>query len=436
MNISSYHGDTSTFNCSAEGGPINTFRWVQGIVMTDGLDTSQLPLNVSMILDSLLYVRSDNNELNVTVGTGPMSAQMQGGEYTCFVINEAGFDNSTVTLYISPQIVQDPMDQYVQDGDTVTLTCVGDSYPPPEYQWERWDMTNNSYQDIPGETNNTLVFTSIEHEDYGRYRCVVTAPIIDEYVMSEYALITGKIVFIRFYCHTLYFLSLVSPNNSIEVDPSPSTTVNNGDDVVVFNCSAEGGPNNMFAWIKTDDLTNINTELAAEEDSTTPIDIDYFLESIFDVMLVNDSMLSLSSVSGSMDGGSYTCLVINEAGVGRQETILYVHPMITVQPMDTNAENGDRVELTCIADSFPAPEYQWELLNETNMFNFSAIDFATQSTLVFDPVEYNDAGTYRCIVTTPNINEEIISNEAVLTGMAFCVHACICYIFPILSFPL
>ena len=174
---------------------MNTFRWVQGIVMTDGLDTSQLPLDVSMIIDSLLYVQSVSNELNVTVGTGPMSAQMQGGEYTCLVINEAGFDNSTVTLYISPQIVQDPMDQYVQDGDTVTLTCIGDSYPPPEYQWERWNMTTNSYQDIPGETNNTLVFTSIEHEDYGRYRCVVTAPIIDETVISESALITGKIVF-------------------------------------------------------------------------------------------------------------------------------------------------------------------------------------------------------------------------------------------------
>ena len=195
MYHSSYRGDSSTFNCSAEGGPMNTFRWVKGIVMTGGLDTSQLPLNVSMILDSLSYVQSKSNELNVTVGTDPMSAQMQGGEYTCLVINEAGYDNSTVTLYISPQIVQDPMDQYVQDGDTVTLTCVGDSYPPPEYQWERWNMTANSYQDIPGETSNTLVFTSIEHEDYGRYRCVVTAPIIDKYVMSESALITGKKIF-------------------------------------------------------------------------------------------------------------------------------------------------------------------------------------------------------------------------------------------------
>ena len=228
------------------------------------------------------------------------------------------------------------------------------------------------------------------------------------------------------------FLFLVSPSNSVAVDPSPNTTVNNGGDVV-FNCSAEGGPNNMFAWVKTDDLTNINTGLAAEN-NTTPIDIDDFLGSISNVKLVNGSMLSLSSVSGSMDGGSYTCLVINEAGVGRQETILYVRPMITVQPMNTNAENGDGVELTCIADSFPAPEYQWELLNEADMFN--AIDFANQSTLVFNPVKYNDAGTYRCIVTTPIINEEIISNEAVLTGMTFCVHACICYIFPILLFPL
>ena len=96
------------------------------------------------------------------------------------------------------RLILDPIDQFVQDGDMVTLSCLGDSFPPPEYQWERWNMTSDSYEDILGETNSTLVFSSIEHGDYGRYRCVVTTPIINEYVTSTSALITG-----------MYFLPLV-----------------------------------------------------------------------------------------------------------------------------------------------------------------------------------------------------------------------------------
>ena len=170
---------------------MNMFRWVKGEVMGD-FDTAEPPNYVSRIIESISNtILSTNEALSINVGTEQTSAQTQGGDYTCLVINEAGFDNSTVTLYISPEIVQQPQDQFVQDGDTVILTCIGDSFPPPKYQWEKMNRFTGSFEAIAGQANSTLVFTSIEHEDYGRYHCNVTAPIINEILTSEEEVITG-----------------------------------------------------------------------------------------------------------------------------------------------------------------------------------------------------------------------------------------------------
>ena len=175
----SYNG-TATFNCTAEGGPNNTFYWVRG-----------MPSFESDIINS-----SDFDSLDV-VGTDPeltlsMSIGETGGQYTCVVFNDAGYDNDTVTLYVSPEILTQPEDQFVQDGDNVTLTCIADSFPAPGYEWEKLNMYSGEFYTIPDETSSTLVFDPIEHSDYGTYRCVVTTPTIDEQVISYNATITGK----------------------------------------------------------------------------------------------------------------------------------------------------------------------------------------------------------------------------------------------------
>ena len=108
-----------------------------------------------------------------------------GGQYTCVVFNDAGYGNDTVTLYVSPRILTQPEDQFVQNGDNVTFTCIADSFPAPTYQWERLNTSDSIFESLPGETNTTLVFEPIEHEDFGRYKCVVTTPITDEHVNSS-----------------------------------------------------------------------------------------------------------------------------------------------------------------------------------------------------------------------------------------------------------
>ena len=143
------------------------------------------PLNVTSAL-SIFNIERNESRLVLESIVGD-----DGGEYTCIVINEAGFDNDTVTLYIFPNITIQPVNQYVQPGDTVSLYCEADSFPPPTYQWERRNETGN-FVAIPGETNNNLTIVNIQHGAFGDYRCVATTAIIDETATSNTVVITGK----------------------------------------------------------------------------------------------------------------------------------------------------------------------------------------------------------------------------------------------------
>ena len=194
-------------------------------------------------------------------------------------------------------------------------------------------------------------------------------------------------------------------------------TVDNGSNVT-FNCSALGGPNNTFIWVRSDELDEIFESYIQPLLSTTPVDVSNIISELSDIILENGTILFIESINATLNGGSYECVVINEAGLGRNDTTLYVTPVITQQPMDVETLANLTVTLTCIADSFPAPVYQWEM-NRTSG-EFEQIDGETNTTLVFDSIDYEQYGTYRCVVNTPVIEASVTSNSAVITGMWYC----------------
>ena len=205
----------------------------------------------------------------------------------------------------------------------------------------------------------------------------------------------------------------MSPNNSVTIEPS-MMPVDNGSNVT-FTCSALGGPNNTFIWVRSDELDVIFESYIQPLLSTTPVDVSDIISNLSDIILENGTILFIESINATLDGGTYECVVINEAGLGRNDTTLYVRPVITQQPMNIETRANLTVALTCIADSFPAPEYQWEMMNRTSG-EFEPIDGETDTTLVFDYIDYDDYGTYRCNVTTSIINITVTSNEVIVTG--------------------
>ena len=182
------NGDTTTFTCTASGGPDNTIVWIRGTdVGSSSGSGSMSSFDSTAFLQQLLNISTDSN---LTISS--INATQNGGTYICVVVNQAGQDSANVTLYVRPLIVEQPQDQLTTQGDSVTLSCRADSFPSPLYQWERYNSTSDSYYQLPGETNRILVFSSVDFDDLGDYRCVTTTPVNGDTDTSENATITGE----------------------------------------------------------------------------------------------------------------------------------------------------------------------------------------------------------------------------------------------------
>ena len=84
----------------------------------------------------------------------------------------------------------------------------------------------------------------------------------------------------------------VSPNSTVVVLPARQTLSINGS--VTFSCTAEGGPSNIIQW----SLGGAN------------------------LMGENGTFLNVTNVD-TTDGGTYTCTVRNQAGVGQDTAELF-----------------------------------------------------------------------------------------------------------------
>ena len=115
-----------------------------------------------------------------------------GGYYTCIVVNEAGYGTDNVSLLVRPRILTNPVAQFAEVKNNVTLTCEADSFPAPNYQWEMMNRASGDFEPLTGQTSYVLRLESISYEEYGMYRCVATADGIEENATSTPALVTGK----------------------------------------------------------------------------------------------------------------------------------------------------------------------------------------------------------------------------------------------------
>ena len=122
------------------------------------------------------------------------------------------------------------------------------------------------------------------------------------------------------------------------------------------------------------------------------------------------SMLSISNVNATEDGGEYRCVVSNAAGNDSDNATLNVRPVITVQPIETLlTSNGSSEQLVCVADAFPAPAYRWEKIID------ESIDVVSNTnTLSFSPVMFGDEGTYQCVAMSLGV--EVNSTSSTVFG--------------------
>ena len=114
-----------------------------------------------------------------------------GGSYYCVVINDAGFEVVSTIVYIRPYFIEENVKNvYTKTMVPVTLTCGAESFPDPNFQWEKMN-SSGYFQEISGETNSTLVFSSVGYNDFGNYRCVVRTAVLDITLISNTSTLHG-----------------------------------------------------------------------------------------------------------------------------------------------------------------------------------------------------------------------------------------------------
>ena len=162
---------------------------------------------------------------------------------------------------------------------------------------------------------------------------------------------------------------------------SDDRTYQRGENISLY-CSALGGPDVFYQWQFNG--TNLDGE--------------------------NSSSLALFNVN-VLTGGEYTCVVYNSAGNDYDNSLVYIFPYIVTEPENVDSSNGSVVILTCEAEAFPTPTYQW--IRDEVMIRTNGLDVDSEM-LEFSPVQFGDEGIYFCNVSSGE--SELLSSKVTLRG--------------------
>ena len=88
-----------------------------------------------------------------------------------------------LNIVVGVKLTEEPQNQTVVNGSSVTLNCTADGSDPISYQWFK------DGSPIQGENRDTLMFDPVMYNDYGVYHCVVNNTVNR---IQEQAFFAGK----------------------------------------------------------------------------------------------------------------------------------------------------------------------------------------------------------------------------------------------------
>ncbi len=159
--------DNITFACSSLGGPDNSYQWQRD--------------NIYLSNETMLTLTN-------------LSAS-DGGVYSCLVGNNAGNETFNTTLFIRPYITLNPVgDTLSFNGASVSFNCEADSFPAPQYRWEKVSDNDTTTTVVVSEVVQELMFEPVLFGEQGEYQCVayVTTNLTNITARSQSAFLTGE----------------------------------------------------------------------------------------------------------------------------------------------------------------------------------------------------------------------------------------------------
>jgi hypothetical protein len=339
MNQTVCDGGTATFTAAASGSPTPTVQWQ---VSTDGGTTFN---NVPGATSTTLMFTA--------------SASQNGHRFRAVFTNTCGTATTTaaiLTVNSGPSVTTNPMNQTVCDGGTATFTAAASGSPTPTVQWQVSTDGGTTFNNVPGATSTTLMFTASASQNGHRFRAVFTNS-----------------------CG-----SATSTAATLTVNTAPSVTTNPGDQatcagsLVSFTAAASGSPTPTVQWQVSTDGGSTFANIPGATSTT----------------------LSFSATP-AQDGHKFRAVFTNTCGTATTSAAMLMSgsaPAITTNPGNQSACSGGLASFVAGASGAPTPTVQWQVSTDGGA-TFNNIPGATSTTLSFAVAIGQNSNLFRAVFT-------------------------------------
>ncbi|KAM7388095.1 hypothetical protein PAMP_024296 [Pampus punctatissimus] len=330
-----------TFACDATGIPPPSLTWLK----------NGRPIEHSESLE--MHIFSGGSKLQIA-----RSQLSDSGTFTCLASNVEGKARKSYHLTIQEL----PSEIGVLLNESIQLLCHVRGIPTPTIQWLKdgeviTSPGNKGYRISPD--GSTLSVTGAHTTDSGKYTCVATNSAGEE----------DRIFNLNVYVPPV----IKSKSETVE----KLTTVL--DSSVNIECVATGSPPPQLNWLRNG--------------LPLPVSSHIRLLSAGQVLRITRTQVS--------DGGTYTCVASNRAGVDNRHYNLQVHVPPGLDGAgsteDVTVVRGNLASLQCIADGTPTPTISW-LRQGVILVSDPHLRFLNQnSTVQITQSQVNDTGHYTCV---------------------------------------
>ncbi|XP_035659260.1 nephrin-like [Branchiostoma floridae] len=333
--------------CTADSNPAAQYSWIK--------DSTAGPLPTGVVLDT-------------TVGTLTFSTldRTHSGVYSCTansgISPEATSGGVTLDIKyapIEPTIVSNATT--VEEGDSVQLTCQTTSNPPALYNWTKQsgDLPGDAKEETIGQTS-VLVIPGLTKDDSGTYICTASNVVLPGGTAEDYNLTV------------LYLHQPIVRSNEVSIVDGTLQQAAVGENTnVSITCTADANPTAEIKWT------------GPQEEVT------------------NEGQLQFNHVERT-HAGNHTCKASNSIkGEPRSKevtleiTVNYPASITCITP-PVAVDEYDDVNMTCTADSNPAPDnFSWAYMDGTTLTGTTSVNRFSLTTSI-TAITYQQAGTYTC----------------------------------------
>ncbi|KAK2908097.1 hemicentin-1 isoform X2 [Channa argus] len=338
-----------TFACDATGIPPPSLTWLKNGRPIENSDSLEM------------HIFSGGSKLQI--------ARLQlsdSGTYTCVASNVEGRADKKyhLTIQVPPSISGSelPSEMRVLLNESIQLACRVQGTPTPTIQWLKdGEVINNmgtkGLRVSPDGSKLTVI--RAHTTDSGKYTCVATNTAGEE----------DKIFNLNVYVPPV----IDGPSETVE----ELTTVLEGS--VNLECVATGSPPPQLNWLRNG--------------LPLPVSSHIRLLSAGQVLRITRAQVS--------DGGTYTCVASNRAGVDNKHYNLQVHvpPSLdgAASTEDVTVVTGNLASLLCIAHGTPTPTVSWLKEGATLISDQRLKILNLNTTVQIIEAHVNDTGHYTCV---------------------------------------